>query len=1132
MIFGFLGLLLKLANIVNVGLDFEKAYHQPKPVFKVRHMKAGIRLVETLCRCGEDITVELVKSTDLQHKLLDLYDRDYVALSVKLAILRALDVSLNYASSVKHFVSMDEQRHENGYRRLVKMLRSTRTARVRYSLVNALRKVHLYETLENLYALSADDKPNGHTTQNVEHFVMHLEETTRYLREAPRLICQPVRFLPICSRFEFPPAPEANFAVHSFFNYFHLLDLLLTALTSTHFASNSHVIAGILEMLAELMDSESGLIYLASQPSVTNRIVKILLNPDEQQYSVSPQLGLHLAHRLHLLNLMDAFQYKWYVEQLADIDNTQLLEIVSSMYALTFSSILGKHAVIHVLSRGDLIKPFLKVLQYSRNAGRERRKSPGKAYILDLVWMVVKGSDSIPFLERHRVDLIEIASWQSDVGCSSWLNPIRNEYFLSYTYVTDLCDYLKKHTEKVVTFPGELITALRILCYLAIPPASQKAAGSSYSDVVNNDEETIELKYKYVLIQLFSQEGLTFMTSMLHKICNHYERPHLHIYTLSDKEGPLMMAIMMPALKLIRALLEYVVRCRDVEFKDLTTVPALLKTYCLLFYVPPISPIHLDAVDACREIVETLLAYTQTVAIEPLLSDSRSLNKSLWTSMVAEVLRCSVSVPETFVPCLALLSELLPLPLPMQTSQPLTDSEVSLVVNSRRLWSAHLLPLDGALQEMIGTLCWSSHQTLQQLLKRVCIQLADLGPPTSLVVARSVLTTLWAELQPQQPQQQPANESATTSTLLTAKCSHLLNLLACLLTHPPLKMTVIQITCGSSKTDEAFAEFWSTLIKQLLQPYEGNVYHAQAQEYGMSLLQCLCDIEISLYPPPCQTVSLETYLSNSLPPKGLFRNICETLVKHLEMASENPFSTLSSALRACITLTEYDYGMYRLKNCLCEHPNALYNVLLKVAEEWSAENGDCINCLTSALEFLKECLPPDPIDTTSVPMPEVNLRTLSASSVELANWVKWNERSSASKDGGDGVEEKHPLERVDKLLGECGAASANSSSVEELYQPLRLNINALIEALNSAQTADSEADLTIEMILDPAESLLTQFQSRPVFVVGEVEEERLSAAYWLSVASPLDEIEQESSEQVRYADILFIHLWARKLEGS
>lgn len=52
-----------------------------------------------------------------------------------------------------------------------------------------------------------------------------------------------------------------------------------------------------------------------------------------------------------------------------------------------------------------------------------------------------------------------------------------------------------------------------------------------------------------------------------------------------------------------------------------------------------------------------------------------------------------------------------------------------------------------------------------------------------------------------------------------------------------------------------------------------------------------------------------------------------------------------------------------------------------------------------------------------------------------------------------------------------------------------------------------------EPTLPPPEALLSQFAARPVFVVGEVDDERLSSTYWLA-PPPVDEADQDM-DQVR-----------------
>ena len=97
-----------------------------------------------------------------------------------------------------------------------------------------------------------------------------------------------------------------------------------------------------------------------------------------------------------------------------------------------------------------------------------------------------------------------------------------------------------------------------------------------------------------------------------------------------------------------------------------------------------------------------------------------AMSKSLWTLMVKELFGYVVTAPYTFLSGLVLVSELLPLPLPIQTKQPLSENEALIAVNQRKLWGAHLLPLASEIQEILKNLSGSACQPLQQLLRRAC----------------------------------------------------------------------------------------------------------------------------------------------------------------------------------------------------------------------------------------------------------------------------------------------------------------------------------------------------------------------------------------------------------------------------
>ena len=111
--------------------------------------------------------------------------------------------------------------------------------------------------------------------------------------------------------------------------------------------------------------------------------------------------------------------------------------------------------------------------------------------------------------------------------------------------------------------------------------------------------------------------------------------------------------------------------------------------------------------------------------------------------MLKDLFGYVMTSPYTFLSGLVLVSELLPLPLPIQAREPLTEAQTQMTLNQRKLWGAHLLPLTSEIGDILRNLSGSSCQPLQQLLRRVCWQLADLSAPTALLVVRCLIDTVF-----------------------------------------------------------------------------------------------------------------------------------------------------------------------------------------------------------------------------------------------------------------------------------------------------------------------------------------------------------------------------------------------------
>lgn len=100
---------------VDIGTNFKLAMEQPSLAFKIRHLKAGIKLVQCLANieagCISNVLLSLQitthssssdfdeeiheSSVSVQHHLLDLLSMPHMCNSIKLLILRTLDATIS-----------------------------------------------------------------------------------------------------------------------------------------------------------------------------------------------------------------------------------------------------------------------------------------------------------------------------------------------------------------------------------------------------------------------------------------------------------------------------------------------------------------------------------------------------------------------------------------------------------------------------------------------------------------------------------------------------------------------------------------------------------------------------------------------------------------------------------------------------------------------------------------------------------------------------------------------------------------------------------------------------------------------------------------------------------------------------
>uniref|UniRef100_V5H8E0 Putative nuclear membrane protein involved in mrna transport n=2 Tax=Ixodes ricinus TaxID=34613 RepID=V5H8E0_IXORI len=1108
----------------------------------------------------------------------------YMSLPLKLHILRALDAATYTRAGMQELfatkmlappeanVQIDlsliaeplDELYESkksemltGYQVLLKLLFLKQSTRATVALTALLKKLHLYDLLCMLHTsvdkivqdtdlrevkekdeegtertrLEVETGQAAHcTSEDLDKAAVCLDLLCRTYRKAHKEVAQPLRYLPAQSRFEAPQTPFDPYpALFRMFKENHLLEMMSLLASSPVSSSHTGVAFALREFLAVLLKTRPGMLFFLSDHEAANCLHRALLQeesgPVGMEDSVYHQVGVHLVYHLQTLQHVDsllAYHSKGGVKR--ELDDAEVVTCLHDLYTVLFSDV-GRAAVVDVLAMHDNLDALVPFLRLTGDMDFDTRlcKSVCAGYATELLLLTVHNSDSAHLLKNYSDVLYQLSQQEMTPRLqelSAWIEPTRKLPSYTHESVTFLMGCVKKAAETAALLPPELVTALRILRHLGLPPRDFRSGES-------DDEE--ELKYKYVIMQIFANDGLSCFLTILQKISEEYLKPYHGPASLVGQQGAQVVATVKPVVNLLQFMLGYLISCRGTEFKDVTAVPVLLQTFTLLGMIPASSPLRSLAMKVQVEIVETLLTYTQ-----PHLSSAETeeaLNKSLWTQMISEVLKYTLRAPYTFVTGLTVLSELLPLPLPLQIREPLSSDDLPKVVNSRKLWSAYLHSLSADIQEIVGTLSYSTCPTVQQLFRRVCIQLSDLAAPSASVVARALLDMLHSSLaEPPFPGSSPpvpmvdphraaivgddirgtASLAAPATVLppvpkLLPSSSTILVLLdqfCFLVSHGPFKVAVLHALKGSPKYGELF-----TYLLGLLNLSSDELSHIHTQECILSVVQALCDPDIALTPieenlsgmsttqanesakgsaeeKPDLAVLLKK-LANSVPPKEQLQAICSALVHHIGTASHS-YSSVLLAVRVLVMLTEHDFGFFCIKTALEREPESLCLLLDRLSATFDKDNADSLSTLSACLELMwLLCVPEEE-------GPLGQLRSLRLGPGELASLINWKGKTHL---------ECHPLLRLEKLLGEC-------SREEEALESLLASIASQLEYLGrAASSSDREM---LEPMLPAQDGLSAQFGLRTVYLLGEIDEERLSPSFWLAAA--VDDSEQEPEQ--------------------
>jgi hypothetical protein len=404
-----------LIDIIKIGLNYDISVKEPH--VHLRYIQNGLQLVQSVSMY-ECIVKELTQNSfNIFEKLFFVYAQLW---SSKYETLKTICCLLDTRTGMNAFgsdISKNSQENFNGYKHLLHIIEENPNKRIMCFLKALVKKVHLYECLENI-------------TENVELLCTHndydqnilesmLQEIHKALTKEGISYLQLDRFLPVSALFSIGKDEKAlgNFKKGLFTHFkIHCFLESLLALLNIRSKSSESLTNIVLTNVRDFLCSLEGLEYLVEHIDTANLIIKSLLRvettiPDnllENTISVDDpfhELGIEIFYKIQTECHLIAIKAR----------NDQSLDIIEnlhSLYSLTCGP--GKVYVVEMLTMAyrmeilfDLIEQETKNLQNYKSPSI-KCKSPNLSYLIDLIEIVVRFCTNIDFLKKFGSKLLRL----------------------------------------------------------------------------------------------------------------------------------------------------------------------------------------------------------------------------------------------------------------------------------------------------------------------------------------------------------------------------------------------------------------------------------------------------------------------------------------------------------------------------------------------------------------------------------------------------------------------------------------------------------------------------------------------------------------------------------------------------
>ena len=767
---------------------------------KVRQLKAGIKLFIFLSSSSPEVIDKLISSESIR-LLLDLYNKEYMTLPVKLLILKAIDsladslIGMEFILKQKIEIRGNDGQENDGqesigqenekqtiYQWVVQESMVTNSTRILAVIAAFLKKCNLYEcivdvgnmvesqsgsaldsggTLNSEGTLNSGGILNSEGTLNSGGILDSLDSEgtllgrLQCLRSSLRIsktfMRVPTRILPTRKIFEVN-IPDNGF--QSILDWFHDLNFLSTCdeilKTVSTQGSRQHdrVSEEVVSLIMDIVRGPKGVHFLLQDEKSVSHTLSILSSLSKSD----PQLHHQTAQYLYLTHLLDQIVSSLFRNG-ASIDASDPGSVVSlHLLFMSLFSFQGRVCINHLLSDHDHLSQVIKILQAT--TGSNATGSSGDEGIIFeyfsrilLDYVMYQDENVLELIQSHGNDLLELSRLKIFSPFSAFISNFMTIIPFSYnpSSFQVLSNILKRGIEEdfktslisLPSIPPQILTCLRILHEVCV---------SSDMEIIPNEDIPKEIKYDYGLVQMFSSESFIHIIQLLDRIThNHLSIPHVSLFT--DSNYYTTLSTLKLSTDLISAFIHMIIKIRGSNFQDVSIIQPLLKVYCLLSHVPQDH----DSRDQVHFVMDTIL-HTLSMFCRLPEHDSMSedeLLKSVWTKTIREILSFISSSSVAMKSGLRILSQLLPDTLSANGSDPglvrgsdLNDGDLKMVMNIRKLWVVHLRPFKEEVESLGSCLCCCSEEGLRNDVLQVLTKISDLSSETSTAVVQSFMSSL------------------------------------------------------------------------------------------------------------------------------------------------------------------------------------------------------------------------------------------------------------------------------------------------------------------------------------------------------------------------------------------------------